>query len=96
MAVLQSALVERINWASSKTGGNVVASGVTFTSGGQEYTVTAKKEVIISGGTVNTPQILELSGIGAQAVLSKAGVKQVVDLANVGENLQDHTYSSAA
>lgn len=95
LAVLTSALVERINWASSK-GGNVVASGVTFTSGGQEYTVAAKKEVIISGGSINTPQLLELSGIGSKSVLAQAGVKQVVDLANVGENLQDHTYAAGA
>ena len=39
--------------------------------------------MIISGGTVNTPQILELSGIGAKAVLDKAGVRQVVDLPSV-------------
>ena len=61
----------------------MVASGVTFTSGGQRYTVTAKKEVLISGGTVNSPQLLELSGVGAKDVLDKAGVKQVVDLPSV-------------
>lgn len=80
LAVLTSALVQRVNWSSSRSGDKVIASGVTFTSGGNEYTVSANKEVIISGGTVNTPQILELSGIGAQSILTKAGVKQVVDL----------------
>lgn len=83
LVILTNALVQRINWSSSKSGGDVVASGVTFTSGGNEYTVLAKKEVIISGGTVNTPQILELSGIGAKAVLDEAGVNQVVDLPSV-------------
>ncbi|KIM91387.1 GMC oxidoreductase [Piloderma croceum F 1598] len=88
--VLIDALVRKINWSSKKSGGNVVAKSVTFTSGGKEYTVAAKREVIISCGTVNTPQLLELSGIGAKTVLDKAGVDLVIDLPSVGENLQDH------
>jgi choline dehydrogenase-like flavoprotein len=83
LIVLTSALVEKINWSSKKTGGKVVASGVTFTSGGKVYKVAARKEVLISGGTVNSPQILELSGIGAKTVLDKAGVKQIVNLPSV-------------
>lgn len=83
LAVLTSALVAKINWSTTKSGSNVVASGVTFISGGTTYTVKANKEVIISGGSVNTPQILELSGIGSPLVLSKAGVTQVVNLTNV-------------
>lgn len=62
LAVLTSALVEKIDWSTNSHGGNPTASGVTFISGGQDYSVIAKKEVIISGGSVNTPQILELSG----------------------------------
>lgn len=80
LVVLTSAFVQKINWSSNNTTDKVVASGVTFTSGGHEYTVMANKEVIICGGTVNTPQILELSGIGARDVLAKAGVNQIVDL----------------
>lgn len=95
LAVLTSALVGKINWASEKNGRDIVASGVTFTSGGKDYTVFAKREIILSGGSVNTPQILELSGIGAKDVLFKAGVAQIVDLPNVGENLQDHTTTRA-
>jgi len=53
-----------------------------------EYTILAKKEVIISGGTVNTPQILEPSGIGAKAVLDKAGINQIVDLPSVVHKYQ--------
>lgn len=81
--VLTSALVEKINWLPSNSGGNVIASGVTFTSGGKEYSVAANKEVLISGGTVNSPQLLELSGIGAKDILDNAGVKQVVNLPSV-------------
>jgi choline dehydrogenase-like flavoprotein len=83
LAVLTNALVEKINWSSKKSGGKTVASGVTFTSGGKKYTVVAKREVLVSGGTVNTPQLLELSGIGATDILGKAGIDQVVDLPSV-------------
>ncbi|KAK3484993.1 uncharacterized protein B0T23DRAFT_53929 [Neurospora hispaniola] len=50
----------------------------------------ASREVIISGGTYNSPQILKLSGIGPQDELSKFGIPVVVDLPGVGGNLQDH------
>lgn len=92
LVVLTSALVQRINWSSSKSGGKVLASGVSFTSGGNEYTVLAKKEVIISAGVVNTPQILELSGVGSEAVLNKAGVDLIVDLPSVVRTC--HIYQS--
>ena len=52
--------------------------------------VKARKEVILSAGTFNTPQLLMLSGIGARAELEKPGIKTVGDLPSVGENLQDH------
>jgi choline dehydrogenase-like flavoprotein len=95
LAVLTGAHVQNINWSANKKGSNVVATGVTFISGGKEYTVGANKEIIISCGSVNTPQILELSGIGAKATLDGAGVRQVVDLPSVGENLQDHMFTVA-
>ena len=47
-------------------------------------------EVILSGGTIQSPQVLQLSGIGPAAVLEKAGVKVVLDRSQVGANLQDH------
>ena len=83
LAVLTSALVQQINWSTVKSGGNVTATGVTFISGGAKYTVNATMEVIVSGGTVNTPQILELSGIGSSSVLSNAGITQVINLPSV-------------
>jgi choline dehydrogenase len=72
--------------------GNVFASGVNFKASatGQEYTVNVAKEVILSGGTIGSPQILQLSGIGPADTLKAAGVDQVIDLP-VGYNLQDHT-----
>jgi len=47
-------------------------------------------EVISCGGAINTPQLLQLSGVGPRAVLDAAGVDTLVDLPGVGENLQDH------
>ncbi|KAJ7187268.1 alcohol oxidase [Mycena filopes] len=54
--------------------------------------ITATKLVVISAGAMNTPQILERSGVGAKAVLSSVGVKQVVDLPGVGATYKDHVF----
>jgi len=94
LKVLVSALATKVNLSAS--GSLQKATGVTFTSGGKTYTAKACEKVILSGGTVNTPALLELSGIGSKDVLTKAGITQIVDNANVGENMQDHVYSSAA
>jgi choline dehydrogenase-like flavoprotein len=69
----------------SKNGTSV--TGVVLMSGKKIH---ARKEVILSAGSLLSPKILELSGIGRKDVLAKAGVEQKVDLPGVGENLQDH------
>lgn len=53
-------------------------------------TVKASKEVIVSGGTINSPQILLLSGIGPKEELNRVGITQVHELPGVGKNLQNH------
>lgn len=54
------------------------------------YTLSAKKEIILSAGSINTPQLLMLSGIGNPSELKKLGIKPVVALPEVGQNLVDH------
>ena len=69
------------------------AIGIEYAKGGrdgQTVEVRADKEVIISGGAVNSPQLLQLSGIGPAALLKSLGVELRHDLAGVGENLRDH------
>lgn len=61
-----------------------------FTHGGVEYDVSARREIILSAGSVKSPQILELSGIGNPSVLGNAGVSVKVESPQVGENLQEH------
>lgn len=66
------------------------AVGVEYVQGGKRNTVRAAREVILSGGAINSPQILQLSGIGNAGELRKLGIDVVQDLPGVGENLQDH------
>ena len=64
--------------------------GVTFRQRGQDVTVRAAREVILSGGAVNSPHLLHISGVGPAAHLQSIGVAVVHDLPGVGGNLQDH------
>ncbi len=66
------------------------ATGVSFSAGGRIQTATAKREIIVSAGSIGSPALLQRSGIGPTAVLQRAGVDVVHNLPGVGENLQDH------
>ena len=66
------------------------AIGVAFTQGGRTRTVRASAEVILAGGAINSPQLLQLSGIGAGGLLAAHGIAVVADRPEVGEGLQDH------
>ncbi len=69
------------------------AVGVRYLKGGRNGTpvdVRARKEVILSGGTVNSPQLLQVSGIGPAPLLKSLGISVKHDLPGVGENLRDH------
>jgi len=82
LVVLTNALVLNIEFE------NLVATGVRYSVAGQENFVRTRGEVILSAGSVNSPQILELSGIGSRDRLKALEIEIVVDNPNVGENLQ--------
>ena len=84
LTVLTKTRASRINF---KDGRAVSVS--TFGKGGNK-TLTASREIILCGGTFNTPQLLMLSGIGPAAHLKSMGIEVVADRPEVGENLQDH------
>jgi choline dehydrogenase len=66
------------------------AVGVQFRRDGRLVKVMARREVILSGGSINSPQLLLLSGVGPAGQLAEMGIPVVHDLKGVGENLQDH------
>ena len=72
------------------------ATGVRYSVDGASVTAMARREVILSGGAVNSPQLLELSGIGDPEVLRAAGIDVAVAAPGVGANLQDHYVVSMA
>ncbi|GAA5997649.1 GMC family oxidoreductase [Rhodotorula paludigena] len=93
LVIVTGVQVTKINFAGAKdTAENVVARSVTFVpvGGGQKVVANASREVILSAGTVQTPQLLELSGIGDPAILNLLGISTLVNLPGVGANLQDH------
>jgi len=69
------------------------AIGVAYNRGGangHKHKIVARREVIVSGGTINSPQLLQLSGIGPADLLRNLGIDVHHDLPGVGENLRDH------
>ena len=66
------------------------AVGVTYRRDGAEHLARARQDVILSGGPINSPQLLKLSGVGPGEELRALGIPVVHDLPGVGENLQDH------
>ena len=66
------------------------ATGLELTRGGEKSVATARREIVVSSGAINTPQLLMLSGIGPADQLGEHGIPVVHDLPGVGANLQDH------
>ena len=66
------------------------ATGVAVLHGGQEHVFTANNEVILAAGAIASPQLLQLSGIGASETLHQHSIATLIELPGVGENLQDH------
>ena len=71
------------------------ATGVAFLRGGQAHVARARYEVLLAGGVINSPQLLQLSGIGPAERLRALGIDVQHDLPGVGENLQDHLLVSS-
>lgn len=84
LTVLTNAMATRIEMEGKR------ATGVTIKHQGAEKTIKANREVLLSGGVINTPQLLMLSGIGAPDELAQQGIETQVALPSVGKNLQDH------
>lgn len=66
------------------------AIGVEYQQRGKQLTASARLEVIVSGGTINSPQLLQLSGIGPQQLLKDQGIAVIHDAPAVGRNMQEH------
>jgi choline dehydrogenase len=84
LTVITDALTTKINF-DGKT-----AVGIDYLKDGRKHTIIAMKEVILSGGAINSPQLLLVSGVGGKDVLKQHGIEQVCQLNGVGKNLQDH------
>lgn len=82
--IVTNALAQRIGIA----GG--AARSVRYRRGGETATVYARREVVLCCGALNTPKLLQISGIGPASLLTKIGADVLVDLPGVGENLRDH------
>lgn len=82
--IVQHALATRILFDGTR------AIGIAYERGGKTYEAKANREVILSGGPINSVQLLKLSGIGPAAELRQHGIAVVADRPGVGANLQDH------
>ena len=84
LALRTGALVHRILFEKTR------AIGVKYSVQGQETTAYCAGEVIVAGGAINSPKILQLSGVGPAEFLSQLDIRPVCDLPGVGANLNDH------
>lgn len=84
LVVLTNALVSQILFEGKR------AAGIKYSIKGKACTASARGEIILCGGSINSPQLLELSGVGNRDILEPLGIKLIEHLPGVGENLQDH------
>ncbi len=89
LTVWTEAQVEKLTFETGADGA-LRCVGAKVHREGKPVTVSATKEVVLSAGAINSPQILQLSGIGPAALLKEHGIDVVMDQPFVGENLQDH------
>ena len=84
LTIMTNTLTHRVTLLDGK------ATGVVVSSQGKERVIKAKREVLVSAGAFGSPQLLNLSGIGAAQELANHGISPQVELIGVGKNLQDH------
>lgn len=82
--IFTHAMVKKITFSDDR------ANKVIFERHGKSMSLGAREEIILSAGSIGSPQILQLSGIGPGSLLQSHGIDVVVDAPDVGENLQDH------
>ncbi len=88
LTVLTEAAVQKLCF--DQTEGELIASGVQVLHRGHEHTYSANAEVLLAAGAIASPQLLQLSGIGASENLQRHSIAPLLELPGVGENLQDH------
>ncbi len=90
----------KIIWSDQKDSNNLpIASGIEYTSSSSNgaaptYTAYTTRDLILSAGAIQSPKLLQLSGIGDSTLLNKVGVEVVVENKGVGKNLQEQTIDS--
>lgn len=88
LTIMTGCHVEKLKIVQDEQG--VRCTGVEFTGGGQAWSATSTRETLLCAGAIGSPQILQLSGIGPASLLQQHGIRPVVDVPGVGDNLQDH------
>ena len=86
LKVETNALAARILFEARK------ASAVEYSRGEENFRATANREILLCGGSFNSPQLLQLSGVGPRGLLEEHGIPVVLDSPGVGADLQDHFY----
>jgi choline dehydrogenase len=89
LTIWTEAQAEKLTFGTSGDG-RLRCNGVRVNHKGRSVLASATGEVVLSAGAVNSPQILQLSGIGPAGLLKQHGIEVVLDAPHVGENLQDH------
>ena len=84
LTVVTDALASKVLFEGKK------ACAVQYLKGEQQIQARTNREIILCGGAINSPQLLQLSGVGPAALLGEHGIQVVLDQPNVGEHMQDH------
>ena len=84
LKIITKAHVQKINFVGKK------AESVSFYQGNEVVTIKARREIILSAGSIGSPHILQVSGVGDSNKLKKNGIQTIHELKGVGKNLQDH------